>query len=442
VFNTFSQTFYYDAAPPDGVIAFPGPSDTLRSQQYGVVVRADANVTSVEYNISDSSTANDDVNTGLSNGNGTNVSGIIFVAAREVTPSTSLNATYPNFPREYRFNYYAVPASGNATVTVRLKKLTSSVLTNRVTLRTRTVATAAPAQTLEVAFPGTDGQTLNLNPNSSYGLVFRFSDVLTANITNFNIVIDGSVQPRYAPDGTNAFYYFQDQTGGDGKNELRYNWTNIASGQHVIECFFNGDGLALEAQRFVNAQITGATVSIVNPPAADSQGRSPYQIVLPSQNGVPLVTTFPIAVHTPTNVTNVFISFSTNAFPSGAAVPDPDYIGSIAKWDFTWSNLMQGTFTIRADAVTAGTTNSATRVVEVLYAPVDQFRIIAPSKNGDTFMFSIQTLDGRTYVVEYADDLANPVWHSMPNVNGDGSVKVISDNAPGVPQRFYRFRTL
>jgi hypothetical protein len=183
-------------------------------------------------------------------------------------------------------------------------------------------------------------------------------------------------------------------------------------------------------------------VSIVNPPAADSQGRSPYQIVLPSQNGVPLVTTFPIAVHTPTNVTNVFISFSTNAFPSGAAVPDPDYIGSIAKWDFTWSNLMQGTFTIRADAVTAGTTNSATRVVEVLYAPVDQFRIIAPSKNGDTFMFSIQTLDGRTYVVEYADDLANPVWHSMPNVNGDGSVKVISDNAPGVPQRFYRFRTL
>jgi hypothetical protein len=80
--------------------------------------------------------------------------------------------------------------------------------------------------------------------------------------------------------------------------------------------------------------------------------------------------------------------------------------------------------------------------VQVSYAAIDQFKLIAPSKSGDTFTFSIQTLDGRTYVVEYTDDLANPDWHSMPNVNGDGSVKVINDTAPGVSQRFYRFRTL
>ncbi len=442
VFNTFSQTFYYDAAPPDGVIAFPGPSDILSSQQYGVVVRADANVTSAEYNISDSNPANDDANTGIANGNGTNVSGAIFVVAHEVTPNGGLSAQYPNFPREYRFNYYAVPASGNATITVRMKKLTSTVLTNRVTMRSRTVPTAAPSQTLEVAFPSADGQTLNLNPNGTYGLVFRFTDTLTANITNFTIQIDGGVQPRYAPDGTNALYYFQDQTGGDGKNELRYNWTNIPPGQHVIEVFFNGNNLALQAQRFVNVQISGATVSIINPPAADSQGRSPYQIVLPSQNGVPLINTFPITVQTATNTTNVFIKFSTNAFIGGAAVRDVNYIGNEARWDFTWSNIVEGTFTIRADAISGGVTNSATRVVEVIYAPIDQFRLISPTKNGDTFSFSIQTLDGRTYVVDFTDNLAAPNWQLMTNVVGNGLVKEISQGAPGVPQRFYRFRTL
>jgi len=435
VFNTFSQTFYYDAQPPDGAIAFPRTNDTLQSQQYGVVVRADSSVTEVEYNIIDSNPANDDATTGLNNGNGSNA----WAQATAVSPNGSITAQFPNLPQEFRFNYYAVPSSGNATITVQLKEATTSVLTNRVRVLTRTVPTLAPAQTLEIAFPSADGQTLSLNANESYTLVARFSDVLTANVTNFTIRIDDAVQPRF--NGTNALYYFQDQTGGDGKNELRYVWTNIIPGQHLIEVSFNGDGLALEAARFVNVNITGASVSIVQPPAADSEGRSPYQIILPSENGAPLVSTFTITTETSTNATNVLISFSTNLFAGGAAVRDTNFVGSAARWTFAWSNLVEGTFTIRADALGGGT-NSATRIVEVIFAPIDQFRLIAPAKNGDTFSFSIQTLDGRTYFIEYTDDLANPNWQSLPNVIGDGTVKIVSDTAPGVPRRFYRFRTL
>jgi hypothetical protein len=436
VFNTYAQTFYYDAAPPTGVIAFPGVADTLRSQQYGVVVRADATVTLVEYNIIDSNPANDDATTGLTNGNGTNA----WTTATPVSPGGTLTTQYPNYPQEFRFNYYAVPSSGSATITVRLKETTSSVLTNRVTLLTRTVPTLAPAQTLEVAFPSADGQTLNLNPNDTYGMVFRFSDVLTANVTNFVIQIDDSVQPRF--DATNgALYYFQDQTPGDQKNELRHLWRNIIPGQHLIEVSFNGDGLALQAARFVNVNVTGASVSIVEPPAADSQGRSPYQIVLPSQNGVPLVNSSVITVETTATKTNVLVSFSTNLFAGGAATLDTNFVGSALRWNFTWSNLVAGIYTIRADALGGGT-NSATRVVEVVYAPIDQFRLVAPNRTGDTFSFSIATLAGRTYVVEYADDLASPNWQPLPDVDGDGTVKVVSNTAPGVPQRFFRFRTL
>jgi hypothetical protein len=434
VFNTFSQTFYYDAAPPDGAIAFPRTNDVLQSQQYGVVVRADSTVTEVEYNIIDSNPANDDALTGLAHGNGSNA----WAKATAVSPSGSITAQYPNLPQEFRFNYYAVPSSSNAIISVRLKEATTSVLTNRDRTLTRTVPTAAPAQTLDIAFPGTDGQTLSLNAGESFTLVARFSDVLTANITNFTIRIDDAVQPRF--DGTNALYYFQDQTGGDGKNELRYRWTNIISGQHLIEVNFNGDGLALQAARFVNVNITGATVSIVQPPSADSQGRSPYQIIFPSDNGVPLLNTFIITTETTTTPTNVFISFSTNQFVGGEAVLDTNFVGNAKRWNFIWSNLVEGTFTIRADALGGGT-NSATRVVQVIFAPIDQFRLIAPMKSGDTFSFSIQTLDGRTYHVDYSDDLAQPNWQPLPNVIGDGTIKTVSNTAPGVPQRFFRFRT-
>lgn len=436
VFNTFSQTFYYDAAPPDGVIAFPTTNSTLTSQQYGVVVRADSSVTSVEYNIVDSNAANDDALTGLTNGNGSNV----WVRATTVSPSGTLTTQYPNFPQEFRFNYYAVPSSGSATITVRLKEVTTAVLTNRVKLLTRTVTTLAPAQTLEVAFPSADGQTLSINPGDSYTLVFRFSDVLTANVTNFVIRIDDAMQPRFSPSNT-ALYVFQDQTVGDQKNELRYTWTNIIPGQHNLEVNFNGDGLALEAARFVNVNVSGATVSIVQPPSADSEGRSPYQIIFPSENGVPLVHASVITTQTTTTPTNVLISFSTNLFASGVAVRDTNFAGNAKRWDFLWSNLVEGTFTIRADAL-GGDTNSATRVVQVIYAPIDQFKLLAPARVGDTFTFSIQTLDGRTYVVEYTDNLAVPSWQPLPNVNGDGTVKTVSNTAPGVPQRFFRFKTL
>ena len=442
VANTFLQTFYYDAQPPDGVIAFPTTNATLGSQQYGVVVRADATTTSVEYNISDSNPANDDSLTGLNNGNGTNGSGPIFVKATAVSPSGSLTAQYPNLPQEYRFNYLAVPSSGTATITVRLKEVTTTVLTNRFRTLTRTVNTLAPPQTLAVAFPATDGQTLSGDQNSSYTLVFRFSDVLTADVNLFQVLIDGALQPRLKADGS-ANYRFDDQTPADGKNELRCDWTGMAHGSHVIEVLFNGNGLALQDQRFVNVNITGATANIINPPAADAQGRSPYQIVFPSQNGVPLVNRFTVTTETPSSATNVLISFSpaTNAYTGGFATRDTNFVGNTRRWDFVWTNMVPGTFTIRAD-VQGGVSNTVFRTTEVVFSPLDNFTLLAPAKNGNNFSFGIQTLDGHTYVVEYTDTLVNPMWVPLPTVAGDGTVKTVTNNAPGVPQRFYRFRTL
>ena len=71
------QPFYYDAAPPTGVIVYPSENDTLGDNRYGVVVRTDWTVTDVYFNIEDVNPANDDGSTGRGLGNGTNTQGMV-----------------------------------------------------------------------------------------------------------------------------------------------------------------------------------------------------------------------------------------------------------------------------------------------------------------------------------------------------------------------------
>ena len=66
--------------------------------------------------------------------------------------------------------------------------------------------------------------------------------------------------------------------------------------------------------------------------------------------------------------------------------------------------------------------------------------IFAPAKVGNGFNVSFETEPGRTYIVEYTNSLFNPNWQPLPTQNGDGTVKTVSDTAPGVTIRFYRIR--
>src|SRR5262249_28373772 len=70
IYNTFTQTFYYDTQAPQGEIKFPNENDTIGGSGYGVVVRTDPSVTEVWYHIDDADPANDDSNTKTQGGNG------------------------------------------------------------------------------------------------------------------------------------------------------------------------------------------------------------------------------------------------------------------------------------------------------------------------------------------------------------------------------------
>ena len=64
--------------------------------------------------------------------------------------------------------------------------------------------------------------------------------------------------------------------------------------------------------------------------------------------------------------------------------------------------------------------------------------IFAPAKVGNNFLLSFQTEPGKTYVPRYVDSLTTQNWQSLIPIGGDGAVKIITNAAPGVTQRFYR----
>jgi len=64
--------------------------------------------------------------------------------------------------------------------------------------------------------------------------------------------------------------------------------------------------------------------------------------------------------------------------------------------------------------------------------------LFAPAKIGNHFIFSFQTEPGKTYTARYADSLAAPNWQTLPSVTGDGTVKTVTNSAPGVAQRYYQ----
>ena len=198
VYNTFAQTFYYDAQPPSGVVAYPAADGALLTNgTYTVVVRADAATTEVDFNIADGNSGNDDGATGQANGNGLTNGVPAYVPATLVAPDPGLDAQYPGLPQEFRFTYNAIPSQGTATVNLQLKKLTSAVVPGRVTALARMVATTAPAQVVQFNAPKTNGQVLTLAANQSFTIQACFTAALTAtNINAFSVYVNGVFQPR------------------------------------------------------------------------------------------------------------------------------------------------------------------------------------------------------------------------------------------------------
>jgi hypothetical protein len=363
IYNLNVQTFYYDALRPQGEIIYPASDgDDLYGSSYGAVVRGDRQIEQVLYRISDSQSANDDTNTSVNNGNGA------WVEAVEVDPNASIDSVYP---REWRFDYVNIPASGSAVIEVRLREATSSTnmslsdVDGHFTTLTRTVDTFGPDYSLFIRWPQTDGDVVS----PGYVMKALFSadlgnDISSNDLVNcFTLRVDTTVQAR-------AEYQliYNEQP---GYHALAFTLPNLYNGhpddQHLLEVDFSRDGYpALDASRLVLAEpVDTPYVYFVTPPVADAYG-NPYEIVL-EDTFTPNATQRQVEVYieTSTNALAVDCYITLGTGTMSAVAGNPEATNNLSGWHFTWQlpltndpAVIERSYELRADVDTDGDTNT------------------------------------------------------------------------------------
>jgi hypothetical protein len=375
IYNTFLQTFYYDASTPAGQIVYPAADgDTLYGSRYGVVVRGDRTVKEVWYRIMDSETNNDDSATGVVNGNGT------WVKAVQVSSAAASGSLFPN---EWRFDYVNVAPSNTAAIEVRLREISSSTnlslsdSAGHFTTLTRTVNTRGPAARLFVAWPPVDGQTIG----AGYVLKANFSKALADGLSSnelidcFTLKIDSNLQAR-----TSYSIVYNESV---DYHALAFVIPNLYDGfpdkQHVIDIAFDHEPWPpLSASRRILAEVVETPyLDFVTPPIVDELG-DPFSIRLPKTS--PLTTNerqYMIQVDSASNARSVKVVFSVGTGTLTEATGNPGTNGNYKTWNYLWqfpltndAKQIEGSFQLRANADTDGNTNTveayALRNVQVL----------------------------------------------------------------------------
>jgi len=317
IYNTFVQPFYLDLETPKGEVKYPGENDELWQNEYGAVVRTDPTVRQVWFNIADNNPANDDANTGVANGNGTNVAGqTAWVQAYSMTPSLSIPSVYPD---EWRFSYRNIPTNGQAALSVKLTELSSSTNLNlsdvdgHFTTLTRNVQPHGPDTTFQFGWPTVEGAHVETGweiwVKFSKSLVDPFNDSDMRN--RFLIKINDVAQ------GKDAYTIDREYESGFGR--IKYALPELYNGDtnflhHIAVTFLTQGSVTLQANQYVKAKPTaaGPAIQIVDPPEYDSDGQ-PYEIVLPDvANPSSTQRQYRIRVETDMQARNVWLAFTNS----------------------------------------------------------------------------------------------------------------------------------
>ena len=353
LYQTFTQTFYYDAQTPTGEISFPqNNGDTVGGSSYEIVVRTDSTVEEVWFNVADSEAGNDDAATSQLNGNGagfepftdlnqngirdaneafTDMDGdgaydvsipVAWTKASAVTLSPTVTGPYE---KEWRIRYTNIPASGAATLTFRLLEASSSrnftedAATDHYTSLVRTVNTAGPLEKINIAWPQNDGDLVDDN----YTMKVLFSKALANGLSDPQLKASLSFMANGIAQGRDGFSISYGDHGPSGTyHELSIplpNLYNDVAGflhQLVVKYTFPGNypdpakrGLELSAVRLVTASPSSRPyVQITQPVELGSDGK-PVEIILPDGPG-PDSMVYTIRVVTSASVTDLSLTGS------------------------------------------------------------------------------------------------------------------------------------
>jgi hypothetical protein len=96
-----------------------------------------------------------------------------------------------------------------------------------------------------------------------------------------------------------------------------------------------------------------------------------------------------------------------------------------------------GAYTVLASNV-AGSVTSATAVIQAVIP--DTLELLNPARVDNTFRFELPTETGRSYTVEYRNDLHAGTWLELQTIVGNGTVQAVVDLEPAPTARYYRVR--
>lgn len=415
LYQTFTQTFYYDAQTPQGALMFPAANgDTVGGSSYEMVVRTDRTVEQVWFAIADSDASNDDAATRQPNGNGAgfepfvdanqngnrettetftdiNGNGVYdavlteaWALATEVAPSLAINSPHE---KEWRFRYNNIPAAGQGTVKLRFVEASSSrdltlpAAQANVTEITRTVETRGPDERVMVAWPQTDGSRVDDNYVMKVYFTKALADGTTTETLKERFTFSIASQSSGSPDGAVI------QTRGNFT--INYNATSdyhelaiplpnlyndISDFLHTLKVVYRfPDNREREAVRLVTANpSTKPFVRITRPTELGSDGK-PTEIILPDGPG-PDSMTFEVQVQTNTGVTNAPV---LTGITTGGAPTFSDS-GSTRTWSYSWNITAPGSYLINATATLNNQSTSTSRNARVL------LRQVVPASGSDT----------------------------------------------------------
>ena len=488
IYNTFTQPFYLDTETPRGEVKFPGTNgESVDGQEYGFVVRTDLTVTEVWYHIADSNSNNDDGVTKVWGGNGnggepftdSNRNGIrdtrepfedingngdfdadIGESWAKATRATANPSVTSEYPAEWRFNYRKIPASGNATVRVRLVEASStpraqwtaglSDAQGHFNTLTRQVQTDGPSIDFYIAWPQTDSTPASADSvGPGYTMKVYFSKSLADGlnesqlIEKFTIRLQSKInESNPLPPGGRPLDSFATQSRDNFRivwNEtsqfhaLAFDLPNMYNNDpvwlHGIYVDFVREGEApLSARRLVKAFPVPPPplVDIISPQEIGSDGRR-LEIVLPElANPTPADRQIRVEVKTDGPAADVQLAVAFDRTPEGFAgsltkrastVTDPnprEQSGSLFH-DYVWDGAGEGQFRLIATVTKDGQTNSTRRNATVVFRQIVEFDDSSDSDN-----------DGIPDDIESTKQDLPPGGNDENWLNGDVHVWVLS----------------
>ena len=109
--------------------------------------------------------------------------------------------------------------------------------------------------------------------------------------------------------------------------------------------------------------------------------------------------------------------------------------GTVVAWGANWNGQCAIPATANnALAVAAGLYHTLVLVDDGLLAP----RLSNPVWKSGQIRLGLHTFQGKKYVLEYKNSLADLPWTALSTNNGNGAVRILTDTNAWGAQRFYR----